>query len=371
MTTKRDYYEILNVSKGASLEEIKKAYREAALRYHPDRVPEKEKKEAEEKFKEISEAYAVLSDPQKRALYDQHGHSGIDQRYAQEDIFRGTDFSSIFQDLSDFGFGEGLFDKIFGDAGVDIFGHRRRKKMRPSVGRDLQVSIEITLEEAAFGAEKSISLRRYDICPTCQGTGAKPGTSRKTCSHCQGSGREVSASGNIRMVRPCPYCNGEGSMPGTPCPECQGEGRVQAVRRLKVTIPAGVDTGSELRLAGEGEMGPQGRGDLYLYIEVKPHAKFQRKGSDLLTEVSVPLPVAILGGEIKVPTLSGQVTMKVPPGTQNGAQFRLKGKGIHSLRGHGTGDEIVKVSVEIPKSLSPEQRKLIEEFARTYPHRAA
>lgn len=369
MATRRDYYEVLHIPKSASLEDIKKAYREAALRYHPDRVPEKEKKESEEKFKEISEAYAVLSDPQKRALYDQHGHSGIDQRYAQEDIFRGTDFNTIFQDLSDFGFGEGLFDQIFGDAGVDIFGHRRKKKMRPSVGRDLQVAIEVTLEEAVFGAEKTIAFRRYDICSTCQGSGAKPGTSRMACPHCQGSGKQVTSSGGVRMIRPCQYCNGEGSMAQTPCPDCQGAGRVQMTRRLKVTIPAGVDTGSELRLAGEGEIGPQGRGDLYLYIEVRPHARFQREGTHLVTEVSIPLTTAILGGEIAVPTLKNQVMMKIPAGTQNGTLFRLKGKGVPNVR--GMGDEIVKVSVEIPKSLSPEQRKLMEEFARTYPPRAA
>ncbi len=369
MPTRGDYYKILNVPKSASLEEIKKAYRESALRYHPDRVPEKEKKEAEEKFKEISEAYAVLSDPQKRALYDQHGHSGIDQRYAQEDIYKGTDFSSVFSDLSDFGFGESLFEKIFGDAGIDIHGHQRRRKARG--GRDLQMALEVTLEEAVFGAEKTIAFQRYDACPTCQGSGAKPGTQRSTCPYCRGSGQEVASSGALRMIRPCRHCNGEGSIIATPCPACRGEGRVQTTRQIKVAIPAGVDQGAQLRLSGEGEMGPQGRGDLYLFIEVKPHPQFTRSGNDLLTEVRLPFTVAVLGGEMEVPILSGKVMMKIPAGTQSGTIFRLRGKGVPQSKSHNAGDQLVQVAIQIPKSLSPQQRKLMEEFAKTYPPHAA
>jgi molecular chaperone DnaJ len=364
MATKRDYYEVLNIPKSASLEEIKKAYREAALRYHPDRVSEKEKKEAEEKFKEISEAYAILSDPQKRALYDQRGHSGIDQRYAQEDIFKGTDFSSVFSDLSDFGFGEGLFDKIFGDAGFDIFGNRRRRA-RSQQGRDLQITTEISLEEAASGIEKSIVFHRYDPCGACHGSGVEPGTGKTQCPQCQGSGRVVASSGSIKMIRPCPSCNGEGSIFKTSCSVCHGAGRIQTTRRLTITIPPGVDTGSELRIAGEGEIGPQGRGDLYLLIEVKSHPYFKRVGYDLRTEMTIPLTLAMLGGEIEVPTLKGKVAMTIPEGTQSGSLFRLKNKGLPKLTGQGYGDQLIQVTVEIPKVLTAQQRKLMEEFART------
>jgi molecular chaperone DnaJ len=367
MTTKRDYYEILKVNKNASLDEIKKAYRELALRYHPDRVPHEQKKEAEEKFKEISEAYAVLSDSQKRALYDQYGHAGIDQRYAYEDIIKGADFGSIFQDLGEFGFGGGLFDEIFSDLGFDIFGgsRGRPRAARARRGRDLEITIDITLEEAAGGAEKTITVPRYEACSNCSGSGAKPGTKKVTCAQCRGSGRVVvSTSFGFQLEQTCPRCRGEGSAIQAPCSECRGEGRTKVTHKIKVKIPAGVDTGSRLRIRGEGEAGTLGRGDLYVIIEVQPHPIFERHNNDIYMGISISLTKAILGGEVGVPTLNGKVKMSIPAGTQNGKIFRLKNKGIPDLHGHGRGDELVGVTVEIPTNLTAQQRKLIEEFAK-------
>jgi molecular chaperone DnaJ len=365
MATKRDYYEILGLKKNATLDEIKKAYRELALRYHPDRVPAEQKKEAEEKFKEISEAYAVLSDSGKRALYDQYGHAGIDQKYAYEDIFKGADFSSVFQDLGDFGFGGGLFDEIFGDLGFDIFGGRTRSRSgRMRRGRDLEVTMDITLEEVASGTEKTITLPRYEICAKCSGSGAKPGTKKAVCPQCKGSGRTVVSSGFFQLAQTCSRCGGEGSVIQTPCPDCRGEGRTKITRKIKVKVPAGVHTGSHLRVRGEGEAGTAGRGDLYVNIEVRPHPVFERHDNDILTEIIISLPKAILGGEAEAPTLNGKVSMKVPAGTQSGKIFRLKEKGIPDLHGRGNGDELIRVNVEIPTHLTAQQRNMIEEFAR-------
>lgn len=364
MNTKRDYYEILGVKKSASLDEIKKTYRELALRFHPDRVPHEQKKEAEEKFKEISEAYAVLSDSEKRALYDQYGHAGIDQKYAQEDIFRGADFSSIFKDLGDFGFGGGIFDEIFGDLGFDIFGGGRRAASGHRRGRDLQIAVDITLEEAAFGAEKSITVPRYETCSTCSGTGAKPGTKRISCPQCKGRGQVVMSSGFFQFAQTCPRCGGQGSTIQSPCPDCRGEGRIKATHKIKVKIPPGVDNGSHLRIRGEGEAGTSAKGDLYVIIEVAPHPVFERHNNDVLTQITVSLTKAILGSEVEVPTLGGKVSMKVPAGTQSGKIFRLKAKGIADLHSRGIGDELVRVNVEIPTRLTNEQRRLMEEFAR-------
>jgi len=363
--TKRDYYEILGASKSASLDEIKKAYRGLALKFHPDRVPHEQKKEAEEKFKDISEAYAVLSDANKRALYDQHGHAGIDQQYAQEDIFKGADFSSVFQDLGNFGLGGGLFEEVFSDLGYDFFGtgsgHSRGQRRK---GRDLQISVDITLEEAQQGAEKTITVPRYETCSVCSGTGAKPGTKKATCPQCKGSGRSVVGQRGFYIQQACPRCGGEGVSLQSPCLECHGEGRVKVTRKIKVKIPAGVDNGSNLRVRGEGEAGQSAHGDLYVIIEVMPHSLFQRHGSDILIEANVSLSKAILGGEIVVATLSGKVDMKIPAGTQSGSVFRLKGKGIVDLHSRNTGDELVKVNVQIPQRLTSEQRRAIEGFAR-------
>lgn len=367
MSTKRDYYEILGIKKSAPLDEIKKSYREAVLRYHPDRVPHEQKKEAEEKFKEISEAYAVLSDSNKRALYDQHGHSGIDQTYAYEDIFKGADFNSVFQDLGDYGVGGGLFDQIFSDLGYDIFGGRggggrggggRRR------GRDLQVAVEISLEEAATGIEKTITVPRYENCATCAGSGAKPGTKKTICPKCKGQGRTVVSQGFFQMAQTCSRCGGEGQTIQTPCPDCNGQGRTKATHKITVKIPAGVDNGSNLRLRGEGEAGLGGSGDLYVVIEVIPNPVFQRHDNNILTEVKISLAKAVLGGEVEVPTLGGHVSMKIPSGTQSGKIFRLKDKGILDLHTRVMGDELVKIDVEIPARLNDEQRKAIEQFAR-------
>ncbi len=373
MSSKRDYYEILGVTKSASHEDLKKAYREMALRHHPDRVPVEKKKEAEDTFKEISEAYAVLSDPQKRALYDQYGHAGIDQKFAQEDIYKGTDFNSVFEGMRDFGFGGGFFENLFGDLGVDLFGSRGRHGKRASgrgpsaqdKGRDLEVAVSVSLEEAYRGTEKTINVPRYDSCPACGGSGAKAGTSRATCPDCRGSGRKVVSSGIFQMGQTCARCGGTGSIVQTPCEECRGEGRVQVTRTLSVTVPPGVASGSRLRMKGEGESGSRGKGDLFLILEVLPHAVFERQGNDLATVVTAGLAQAILGAELSVPTMDGTVAMKIPPGTQGGTTFRLKGKGMPELRGRGVGDELVRVNVEIPRRLSPRQKELVEELART------
>lgn len=360
--TKRDYYEILGVAKAATIDEIKKSYRQLAMKYHPDRVPAEQKKEAEEKFKEISEAYAVLSDTQKRGLYDQYGHSGIDQRYTNEDIFRGADFSSVFSGM---GGGSGsFFEDLFGDMGFDIFGGGGGRQQRSRRGRDLEITVRITLEDAAEGVEKTIHVPRHENCPTCQGSGAKPGTKKTTCPECKGSGRIIVSSGFFQLAQTCPRCRGEGAIIQTPCPECGGEGRVRVTRSITVKIPAGVDTGSHLRVRGEGEAGTAGRGDLYVVIEVEPDPVLHRDGENLITEISVSMVKAVLGGTVSVPVLKGHVDMKIPPGTQGGKIFRLKGKGMPDIHGRGTGDELVRVNVEIPDRLSAEQRKLMEEFAR-------
>ncbi len=364
MPTKRDYYEILGVPKSASLDQIKKAYRELALKFHPDRVPHEQKKEAEEKFKDISEAYAVLSDSSKRSLYDQYGHSGIDQRYAQEDIFKGADFSSVFEGMGNFGFGGGLFEEIFSDLGYDFFGTGRSSRNSKRRGRDLQISVGITLEEAAFGTEKTITVPRYETCSVCSGTGAKPGTKKTTCPQCKGSGRSVASARGFYIQQVCPRCAGEGSIIQSPCPQCNGEGRAKVVRKIKVKIPAGVDNGSNLRIRGEGEAGQAGHGDLYVIIEVFRHSLFERHGNDIIIETTISLSKAILGGDIIVPTLNGKVDMKIPPGTQSGSIFRLKGKGIMDLHARETGDELVRINVEIPRRLNNQQRQAIEDYAR-------
>lgn len=361
MATKRDYYEILGVNKNASLDEIKRAYRSLALKYHPDRVPHEKKKEAEEQFKEISEAYAVLSDSNKRAQYDQFGHAGIDSRYTYEDIFRGADFSSIFEDL---GFGGSIFEDLFGFG--DIFGRTRGRRSHQQRGRDLQYDLELSFKEAAEGCERLIAISRHEQCTHCDGTGARPGTSRTTCSRCKGSGNVTTQKGFFVLSTTCDKCHGEGSIISSPCGKCHGEGRVRAERKINIKIPPGVETGTHLRISGEGEAGSRGgrRGDLYVSISVTPHSIFRRHNNDILCEVPISFPQAALGTEIEVPTLNGKIQMKIPAGTQSGKIFRVKGKGIPDLHGYGRGDELVRIIVETPTNLTAEQRHLLTEFAK-------
>jgi len=361
---KRDYYEVLGIDRDSSLDEIKKAYRSLAFQYHPDRVPPDKKKEAEEKFKEISEAYAVLSDANKRAQYDQFGHAGIDASYTYEDIFRGADFTGFEDIFRGFGLGESIFGDLF-----DFFGTGRGKRKRPTRGADLEYIQTITLEEAASGTEKEIDIFHTVTCPKCGGSGAKPGTGRKTCPQCQGRGQINYARGGFftfTFSQTCSRCGGTGEVVETPCPACNGRGKVKKRSTISLKIPSGVDTGTSIRVPGKGEAGEIGgpSGDLYVVINVKPHTIFKREGDDLYTEVTIPFTTACLGGEIEVPTLKSSVNMRIPPGTPTHKVFKLKSKGMPSLRGRGQGDEYVRVVVEVPTSLTAEQRRLLEEFRR-------
>lgn len=365
---KRDYYEVLGLSRNAAGDEIKKAYRNLALKYHPDRVPPEKKKEAEERFKEISEAYEVLIDAKRKANYDQYGHAGVEGAFRQggftwQDFHHFEDLKDIFGefDLSDlfgrFGFGEDIFGGIFGGQTRTQRGTRR--------GSDLQYELEITLEEAAFGAEKTVSIPRYEACDECGSSGARPGTKKERCQTCGGHGQVISQSGFFSVAQTCPRCGGMGEIVKTPCPACNGKGRVKAKRNIKVKIPAGVDSGSRLRVHGEGEAGERGggRGDLYIVIYVKPHEIFERHESDIFCEVPISFVTAVFGGEIEVPTLEGKVMMKIPSGTQSNKVFRLKSKGATNLHAYGRGDELVRVQVEVPVGLTQEQKRILKEFA--------
>jgi len=364
--SKHDYYEILGVAKNASEDEIKKAYRRLALKYHPDRVADDKKNEAAEKFKEATEAYEVLSDSQKRTQYDQFGHAAFqqggmggggfgDMAHAEE-VFRS--FMGSFG-----GGGGGIFDDLLGGMfGGSSGGSSRRRSRR---GSDLEMSMEISFEESAFGISKTATVPRYETCTTCKGEGAKPGTSRSTCSQCGGNGQVMSQAGFFSVARTCPQCQGEGEIIETPCPECRGRGRVKVERKIDVKIPAGVDTGTRLRISGEGEVGMRGggHGDLYILIYVKKHAIFSREGNNVLCELPISFTQATLGDEVDVPTLEGTVNMKIPAGTQNNKGFRLRGKGIRDIQGYGKGDQLVRIVVEVPTKLSGKQKELLKEFA--------
>ncbi|MBM5805465.1 MAG: molecular chaperone DnaJ [Candidatus Verstraetearchaeota archaeon] len=360
MAGKRDYYEVLGVPKTANKDEIKDAYRKLALQYHPDR---NKSPGAEEKFKEISEAYAVLSDDDKRQQYDMLGRVDFGQQYTQEDIFRGADFESIFRDLG-FGFDLGnIFEMFFGGGR----GYGGRRVMR---GNDLGYELEVTLEEAFRGVEEEIEVPRTERCNVCGGTGAAPGTSPKTCNRCGGTGQiqTVRSSGFARFVSvgPCPTCRGAGTTIESPCRECRGSGVVRRRRRITVKIPAGVDEGSQLRLRGEGEASQSGGppGDLYVQIHVEPHRHFKRDGADLYYDLPIGFAQAALGTEVTVPTLEGDVTVTVHPGTQPGQILRLKGKGMPKLEGYGRGNLMVRVNVAVPTKLTSKQRALLEELAK-------
>jgi molecular chaperone DnaJ len=366
---KRDYYEVLGVGKEADPKEIKSAYRKLALKYHPDRSQEPD---AEDKFKEISEAYAVLSDPDKRKQYDQFGHAGIDGRYSQEDIFRGVDFEDL---LRGFGFGGG--GGGFGGGGIFdmFFGGGRGGRRGPARGRDLRYDLTMTLEEVATGLETSIEVPRMETCPTCGGTGAKPGTSPQTCDQCGGTGQTTRVQntpfGQMMTSSTCSKCGGRGQIVSDPCAECRGSGRIRKTRTISVKVPAGVETGQHLRLGGQGEASPDPggeTGDLYVFVNIRPHPLYKRANDDLLYESPLSITQAALGIDLEVPTLDGKkARIKIPPGTQSGSVFRLKGKGVPRLHGFGgTGDMHVRVNVKTPTSLSGRQRELLEELAAEF-----
>ena len=361
MSTKRDYYEVLGVSKGADEKEIKKAYRKLAMKYHPDR--NLDNKEAEEKFKEINEAYEVLSDETKRRNYDQFGHEGVNGQGG----FGGQGFGG-------FG-GAGGFEDIFGDIFGDMFGggfggSGRQRRRGPERGADIRQSVTIDFEEAAFGKKVSIKLNRSEECNECHGSGAKPGTSKKTCPTCNGSGevRTVQRTpfGNIASSRTCNECHGEGEIIESPCSKCHGTGSTRKVKTIEVDIPAGIDDGQMIKLSGQGEVGSKGgpRGDLYIVVNIRKHPLFTREGYDVYLEMPVSFSQVALGGEIEVPTLDGKVSYNVPAGTQTGTVFRLREKGIQKLRSNSRGDQYVKVVVETPKHLTEKQKELLRELAK-------
>lgn len=345
---KRDYYEVLGVHKNASETEIKKAFRKLAVQHHPDK--NQGDKEAEEKFKEATEAYEVLSDAQKRAQYDQFGHAGVS----------GAGFGGG-------GFGAGSpFGDIFNDIFGDIFGGGAGRRTQGRRGDDLLYNLEITFEQAAFGCEQKIEVPYAKRCSACNGSGAKPGTEPKICPTCRGAGQVRYQQGFFSVSKTCGQCNGEGKVVDDPCPECRGKGGVKDTKTLSVKVPGGVETGSRLKLSGEGGQGVKGgpNGDLYVAISVKEHPLFQREDDNVICEIPISFAQAALGCEIEVPTLDGKVAMKIPDGTQSGKIYRLRGKGIPSLQGYGRGDQLVIVKVETPTNLNRKQKDLLEEFAK-------
>lgn len=369
-----DYYQILGLDRNASDEQIKKAYRKLAIKYHPDKNPGDEK--AEENFKKVSEAYEVLSDPEKRRRYDQLGHEAYTSagRGAGPGGAGGAHvdpFDIFSQVFGGGGAGGSIFEEFFGGGGA---GRRSRTGAQP--GADLRYDMEIDFEDAVFGADQTVQIPRAVKCETCNGTGCRPGTSMKTCSHCQGTGQISMAQGFFSVRQACPYCQGAGRTVESPCPDCAGEGRVRKRKNIQIHIPAGVDDGSRLRISAEGEAGQRGGppGDLYVILHVREHKFFKRRGQDITCEIPVSLECAVLGGKVSVPTLGGKAQLKIPAGTQSGSVFRLKGKGVPSLRGSGRGDQHVRVSVEIPRNLNTEQKKQFKEFSETlgnknYPRR--
>jgi molecular chaperone DnaJ len=351
----RDYYEVLGVPRGASKEQVKDAYRKLALQFHPDR---NKSPEAEERFKEITEAYAVLSDDEKRGQYDEYGKEGVYQRYSQEEIFRGANVQDVFR-----GMGFGGFDDIF----AQFFGGAQAG--RTGRGEDLTYRLRLTLEDVAVDSQKEIEIERTEVCRSCNGTGARLGTTHRPCDTCRGTGevRRIQSAGFARLVRvsTCPKCGGRGFVVDSPCKECKGRGAVSRSRKIVVTVPAGMEDGHTLRLRGEGNAGENGEppGDLYVVASVAPHRLFKRQGADILLETKVGVAEAMLGAELNVPTLYGEVKLEVPPGTQPGTLFKVRGKGLPKVGGWGRGDEFVRVDVSIPKSLTHAQRELLKKFA--------
>jgi len=360
MAAKRDYYEVLRIGKAASADDIKKAYRKLAMQYHPDRNPDN--KEAEVKFREVSEAYEVLSDDKKRRQYDQFGHEGMKSTFGPGGFDFGRDFTHM-SDIEDilgnlFGGGEGVFGNMFGGRSS------RRSRTGEERGNDLRFDLEIDLEESVFGSERDIDIPVNDGCDLCQGTGAAAGAKRETCRQCGGHGFVVAGGGFFQIRQPCPVCNGEGTMIRNPCTKCNGSGRMKTRRKLSLRIPRGVETGSRLRLPGKGEGGLRGggSGDLYVVLHVRDHALFERQGDDLTCIVPISPTDAALGGTVKVPTPEGFAEIRLPPGTPNGKVFRLRDKGVPSIEGRGTGDLNVRIMIEVPAHLSSKQRKHLEDF---------
>jgi molecular chaperone DnaJ len=348
MGTKRDYYEILSISRSATDDELKAAYRKLALKYHPDRNPED--KTAEEKFKEAAEAYEVLRDPQKRSIYDQYGHAGLENTG-----FHGFGgFEDIFSSFGD------IFEDFFG------FTSRRRSRSRAMPGADLRYDLSLDFMEAVFGSETEIEIEKRQICNECGGNGCETGTEPESCRHCGGTGHVSRSQGFFTVRTTCPTCRGNGQIIPHPCPKCRGTGQVMARKKVAVKIPAGVDHGSRLRLTGEGEPGVYGGppGDLYVFIHVQPHEFFKRQDTDIICEIPISFVQAALGDKISVPTLNGKKTLKIPKGTQPGDIFHFHGEGIPSLRGHGRGDQIIQVAIKTPTHLTKKQEDLLRDFAK-------
>jgi molecular chaperone DnaJ len=355
-TQKRDYYEVLGVERNATGEEVKRAYRKLAVKFHPDKNPDDP--HAEEKFKELGEAYDVLMDPEKRAAYDRFGHAAFASGGAGFGRGGFHDPFEIFREVfGGGGFGGGIFETLFGGGGAQSNDRRR--------GSDLRYDMEIKLEEAAFGTEKQIEIEKLDACDKCGGTGAESGSRKTRCPTCGGRGQVVSSRGFFHISQTCPRCHGAGEIIEKPCQKCRGEGRVEKLSRVNLKIPAGIREGTRLRSLANGEAGVDGGspGDLYVVIHIKEHNIFQREGDDLYCEVPIAFSVAALGGEIDVPTLEGKAHLKVPVGTQSGQMFKLRGKGIVNVTGRGHGDLFARLIVEVPSRLNAEQRGKLEEFA--------
>ena len=352
---KRDYYEILVVERSSTEEDIKRSYRKLAVKFHPDKNPGDH--EAEERFKELGEAYDVLMDAQKRAAYDRYGHAA----FQQGGMGGGGGFHDPFDLVRDvFGAGGGsggIFDHFFGGGGGDSSGRQR--------GSDLRYDMQITLEEAAFGAEKEIEIRKLDACGSCEGSGAQKGSKALTCPTCRGRGQVVASRGFFQVAQTCPQCHGTGQVIEKPCKSCHGDGRVEKTSRVKIKVPAGIDSESRLRSSGGGEAGLRGgpSGDLYVVLHIKEHDVFVRDGMDLRCEVPLPFTTAALGGEIRVPTLEGAVSLKIPAGTQSGAVFRVRGQGMPGLQSSARGDILTHVQVEVPSRLNQEQREALVRFS--------